>query len=103
MSYNIFGTWISDAGVKVLNEYLVLGTYGAIGLAAYGATRGGGSKDKQSSGSGASAGSSSTPAILGGQDAYVCLADTATRRPSSSSSLRRLRKIASRLARCDPT
>ncbi|WFD02283.1 hypothetical protein MOBT1_000965 [Malassezia obtusa] len=62
MSYNIFG-------VKVLNEYLVLGTYGAIGLAAYGATRGGGSKDKQSSGSGASAGSSSTPAILGGQDA----------------------------------
>ncbi|KAI3620179.1 hypothetical protein CBS9595_002146 [Malassezia furfur] len=55
MSYNIF----------VLNEYLVLGTYSAIGLAAYAATRGG-SKDKQSTGA---SGSAPAPAVLGGQDA----------------------------------
>lgn len=53
--------------MKVLNEYLVLGTYSAIGLAAYAAMRGG-SKDKQSSGASASA---PAPAVLGGQDAYV--------------------------------
>ncbi|WFC99778.1 hypothetical protein MYAM1_002523 [Malassezia yamatoensis] len=64
MSYNIFG-------VKVLNEYLVLGTYGAIGLAAYAATRGGSASDKKSAPtmSSASKGGSETPAILGGQNA----------------------------------
>lgn len=52
---------MTDAGVKILNEYLVLGVFGTIGAIGYASTRGGSSDAKKA------------PAapVLGGQSAYV--------------------------------
>ncbi|KAK0546260.1 hypothetical protein OC845_004678 [Tilletia horrida] len=44
MSYTI-------AGRKILNEHIALGTFGIYGALAYGATAGGGKKEKAASGS----------------------------------------------------